>query len=56
MSKPTSAAIVTIKDASKMTRRGRKAIAIWLRKTADDLVKHGNNYSKGFRARYLYRD
>lgn len=53
--KEKSAAIVTIKDAGQMTRAGRKAIAEWLRNTARDLVKYGDQYDKGFRARYLYR-
>lgn len=51
-----SAAIVTIKRAGDMTRRGRKAIAKWLRQQADSLEEHGDEYSDRFRARYLYRD
>jgi hypothetical protein len=50
-----SAAILTIKDAERMTKKGRKEIATWLRRQAEWLTKHGDNYSKGFRARYLYR-
>lgn len=50
-----SAAILTIKGADRMTKKGRAQIAAWLRRNADFLVKHGDKYSKGFRARYLYR-
>lgn len=50
-----SAAIVTIKEADKMTAKGRKAIAAWLRRQAAFLEKHGNEYSARFTARYLYR-
>jgi hypothetical protein len=50
-----SAAILTIKNAEKMTKKGRADIADWLRKQARFLTKHGDKYAKGFRARYLYR-
>lgn len=50
-----SAAIVIVKDAPKMTKRGRKAIAAWLRRQASFLEKHGNDFSGRFTARYLYR-
>ena len=49
-----SAAIVTIKDAPSMTKRGRKAIAAWLRKHADWLEQDGDKYSKWFTGRYIY--
>lgn len=52
--KEVSAAILTIKDADKMNDAGRKAIAEWLRQSAKNLIKHGKNYSGGFRARYIY--
>lgn len=52
--KEQSAAIVTIKDAGSMTRRGRKAVADWLRKHATWLEKDGHAYSKRFTGRYLY--
>ncbi len=51
-----SAAVLTIKDAPAMTKRGRKQIADWLRKQADWLEKDGAVYADRFRARYLYRD
>ena len=53
--KRTSAAILTIKQAPKMTDAGRRMIAEWLRKQAWALVKEGKSYSpKIFTARYLY--
>ena len=55
MTKEQSAAIVTIKDAPAMTKRGRKAIAAWLRRQATFLEKHGNEFAGRFTARYLYR-
>jgi hypothetical protein len=50
-----SAAIVTIKDAPKMTKRGRKNIAAWLRRQAAFLEQHGNEFAGRFTARYIYR-
>lgn len=50
-----SAAIVTIKEADRMSAKGRKAVAAWLRRQADFLEKHGKEYSTRFTARYLYR-
>lgn len=55
MSKEKSAAIVTVKDAPKMTKRGRKAIAKWLREQADFLEQYGNEFAGRFTARYLYK-
>jgi hypothetical protein len=49
-----SAAILTIKNAAEMSKRGRKSIATWLRHAADDLEELGSQYSGSFRARYLY--
>lgn len=53
--KEKSAAILTIRDADKMTPRGRKQIAAWLRRQSEFLTKHGKQYSGRFTARYLYR-
>jgi hypothetical protein len=50
-----SAAIITIKDAPEMTKRGRRQIAEWMRKQADFLEFEGKAFSKRFTARYLYR-
>ena len=50
-----SAAILTIKDAADMTDQGKKDIAEWLRRQAQFLRKDGKNFSKRFRARYMYR-
>lgn len=55
MKKEKSAAIVTIKDASRMNKRGRKAIAAWLRRQATFLEAYGPQLSTRFTARYLYR-
>lgn len=52
-----SAAIVTIHGPGNMHLRGRKAIAAWLKRTADDLVNLGAKYTDGrFTARYLYEE
>jgi hypothetical protein len=53
--KEKAAAVLTLKDADKMTAKGRRQIAAWLRKQADALQAEGNNYASRFRARYLYR-
>jgi hypothetical protein len=50
-----SAAILTIKDAGDMTEEGRREIARWLRRHANWLTKYGDEYSKKFTGRYLYR-
>lgn len=49
------AATVRIKHAAEMSKAGRRSVAKWLRATADNLEKEGNNYSAGFVARYYYR-
>lgn len=54
--KEKSAAILTIKDADIMTKKGRRQIAKWLEQQAESLIKDGHLYSKNFRARYLYLD
>lgn len=53
--KDKSAAVVTIKDAGKMTKKGRREVAAWLRKTAETLTKYGDELAPTFRARYIYR-
>jgi hypothetical protein len=50
-----SAAIITVKDAPEMTKRGRRQVASWMRKQADFLEFEGKAFSKRFTARYLYR-
>ena len=52
--KVETAAIVTIHDGGKMTKRGRKAIAMWLRTHATWLELHGMDYGKQFRGHYCY--
>lgn len=55
MEKEKSAAVLTIIDAPSMTWRGRRNIALWLRRQADQLEHEGKNYAKGrYRARYLF--
>ena len=49
-----SAAVVTIRNAPRMTKKGRKAIANWLRQHARWLEKDGDKYSKRFTGRYYY--
>jgi hypothetical protein len=54
--KAAAAAIVTINGPGRMSTKGRKAIAEWLRHTALDFELLGRQYTKGrFTARYLYR-
>jgi hypothetical protein len=50
-----AAAVLTVKDADLMTRRGRKGIAAWLRRQAMFVERHGAEFAGLFRARYLYR-
>jgi hypothetical protein len=54
MTKDKAAAVVTIRGANRMTRRGRRSIAAWLRKNALWLEKHGRELGPIFRASYLY--
>lgn len=55
MKKEHSAAIVTIKDAPSMTRKWRKDIAAWLRRQAQFLEQHGQEFSHRFTGRYIYK-
>lgn len=50
-----SAAVLTVFGAGRMTAKGRRDIAGWLREHAKFLLKHGAEYSERFRGRYLYR-
>lgn len=54
--KRKSAAVLTVFDAPKMTKRGRKQIAAWLRKQAEFMEQYGPELADRFTARYLYRD
>lgn len=56
MTKTKSAAIVTIREAERMTPRGRRDIAEWLRRQARALIKDGPLYARRFTARYIYLD
>lgn len=53
--KDKAAAIITVKDAPAMTKRGRKQIAQWLRRQATFVERYGSELSTRFTARYLYR-
>jgi hypothetical protein len=55
MKKDKSAAILTIFDAAKMSAKGRRQIAAWLKRQAAFLEKHAKELAPRFRARYLYR-
>ena len=55
MPKDKSAAVLTIKDAPKMSEKGRKAIALWLRRQAGFLLKHNKQLANRYTARYLYK-
>lgn len=50
---PQHRAIVTIHRAAEMKLRERKALAMWLRKTATFLEQEGQNFSTRFTARYM---
>ena len=54
MANEQSAAILTIKDAARMTPKGRKEIAQWLRIQAKNVERDGEEYARRFTARYLY--
>ena len=57
MSKLHVAAVVTVYRPDRMTKRGRKQIASWLRKQARHFVARGELYTKGrFTALYLFED
>lgn len=54
--KEKSAAVLTIFAPGKMTPKGRKDVAEWLRLSAKNLVKYGDKFdTTRFTARYLYR-
>lgn len=53
--KDRAAAIITIRDAARMTARGRRNVADWLVRQARFLREHGQEYSDRFTGRYLYR-
>jgi len=48
-----SIAVLTIKEAGRMTAEGREELAEWLRAQADGVLAEGNNYADRFRARFL---
>lgn len=53
--KTKTAAVVTINSPGNMHAKGRRDIARWLIRTAEDLIKLGKEYTTGrFTARYHY--
>jgi hypothetical protein len=52
--KTSSAAVITVFKANKMTKKGRREVAKWMRRQADFLEKEGYVFSARFTARYLY--
>lgn len=56
MAHEKAVAVITIKDAGEMTADGRKVIADWIRRQADDLERDGPEYAGRFRARYMTVD
>jgi hypothetical protein len=52
--KTKSAATLTVHDAPKMSKKGRKSIADWLRRQAGFIEKNADELSARFTARYLY--
>lgn len=53
-----SAAVLTIKDAALMTKRGAADIAKWLRRQADmmDDAEARGTLADRYRARYIYKE
>jgi hypothetical protein len=49
-----TAASITIYGADKMTLKGRRDIAHWMREQADFLVRYGDEYDYRVQSRYLY--
>lgn len=44
---------LVIHGAGRMTKRGRKYLAAWLRKHAASLEKEGDRYASRFTGRYM---
>ena len=57
MTKEKSAAILTVKEISKMTAKGRKNIVTWLKSQIDNIEKYHKNpgFASRYTARYLYK-
>ena len=51
-----SVAVLSIRQASKMTKRGRRQVAAWIRKEADFLEEFGEQLSDNFRSRYIAKE
>jgi len=54
MKKEKTMAVIFVYDANRMSNRGRKRIAEWLRKQAAFIQKFGKDISPSFRAKISY--
>ena len=52
--KERTAAVLTIRAPERMTKRGRKAIAGWLKRQARHFIARGDRYAKNYKAKYIY--
>lgn len=55
MKKEKTAVVLTIRMAPKMTERGKRDIAAWMRRQANFLTKHADQMANRFTARYIYK-
>ena len=53
-SKTQCAAVVTVRDAKRWSKRGRREVAAWIRKQADMIEQYSEAYEGTCRMRYLY--
>jgi len=53
-SKSVKISSLTIRNAAKMGKKGRRDVANWLRKQANHLLTDGDNYSARFTASFNY--
>lgn len=54
--KMKAAAVITIRDASKMTPKGRARVARWIDQQKKFFVKEHKNLSRVFTARYICKE
>lgn len=52
--KPRTAAVLTVYDAPKMTKKGREQIGRWLLRQADAIILNNKAMANRWTARYLY--
>ena len=46
-------ATIRLAEPAKWSKKGRKEIALWLRRCGESLMKQGHKYSRGFTFRYF---